>query len=196
MATAPQSEGKKTKSSSAAKRSSSAKSASGGAKSTSKTTSAGGKGDPATRLLMADHRAVEKLFSQFEKAKDEERKHQLAMRICMELTVHAQIEEEIFYPISRDFLDEDEMVNEAVVEHASAKDLIAQIEKMDASDQYFDAKVTVLKEMIEHHVEEEEKEFFPKVRKTDMDLKGAGERMKARKEELMGQMDGHPGSMH
>lgn len=147
----------------------------------------------AVALLKADHRAVEKLFSQFEKAKDDDRKKQIADQICMELRVHTQIEEEIFYPTSREFLEDDDIVDEAVVEHAAAKDLIAEIEAMQPGEDLFDAKVTVLQEQIEHHVEEEEKEFFPQVQKTDMDLKAIGQQMKARKEELMAQMDGGEG---
>ena len=175
MPTATQSENKKTK------RSSSAKSA-------SKRTSS--RSQDAVALLKADHREVEKLFSQFEKASADGRKQQIALKICMELKVHTQIEEEIFYPTSREFLEDDEIVNEAVVEHQAAKDLIAEIEAMDPSDEMFDAKVTVLQEMIEHHVQEEEKEYFPQVQKTEMDLKGIGEQLKARKQELMGKPDG------
>jgi hemerythrin superfamily protein len=139
--------------------------------------------------LMADHRAVEKLFKQFEEAGGASQKQKIAMQICRELKVHTQIEEEIFYPASREALDDDDMVNEAIVEHAAAKDLIAQIEGMDPNDEMFEAKVTVLQEQIEHHVEEEETELFPQCRKSDMDLKALGEQMKARKAELKG-MDG------
>ena len=145
----------------------------------------------AIALLKADHRAVEKLFSQYEKAKeDDAQKQAIAQQICMELTVHTQIEEEIFYPASREFVDEEDIVNEAYVEHASAKDLIAQIEGMEPSDEMYDAKVKVLQEMIEHHVEEEEQEYFPQTKKNGMDTKAIGEQLLARKEELMGQMDG------
>jgi hypothetical protein len=113
----------------------------------------------------------------------------------MELTVHTQIEEEIFYPTSREFLEDDEIVNEAIIEHAAAKDLIAEIEAGDPSDEMFDAKVKVLQEQIEHHVEEEEKEYFPQVQKTDMDLKTIGEQMKMRKQELMAEMGGEGRAM-
>jgi hypothetical protein len=146
----------------------------------------------AVALLKADHRAVEKLFSQFEKAKDEGRKEQIAQQICLELRVHTQIEEEIFYPVSREFLKEEDIVNEAIVEHQSARDLIDQIEQMDPSDEMYDAKVTVLQEMIEHHVEEEEKEYFPQVQKTEMDMKAIGEQLAERKEELMSEMGDAP----
>src|SRR6185503_9362191 len=145
--------------------------------------------DDAIDLLMADHREVEKMFGQFEKGGDG-RKDQLAQKICLALKVHTQVEEELFYPAARDALsDRDEaLLDEAVVEHASAKQLIGEIEAMDAGDDLFDARVKVLSEMIEHHVAEEEKEMFPKVRKTDLDLEALGARMKARKDELMSRM--------
>jgi len=164
-------------------------------RSTARKTSAGASpANDAVALLKADHRAVEKLFSQFEKA-TEARKAEIAQNICMELRVHTQIEEEIFYPTSREFLKDDDIVNEAIVEHQSAKDLIEQIEAMDASDEMFEAKVTVLKEMIEHHVEEEEKEYFPQVQKTEMDLKAIGEQLAERKGELIEEMGG-PAATH
>ncbi|SRR5260221_403004 len=148
------------------------------------------RGPDAVALLKADHRAVEKLFAQFEKAKDADRKKALADNICLELKVHMQVEEEIFYPTSREFLADEDIVDEAVVEHAAAKDLIAEIETMQPGEELYDAKVTVLQEQIEHHVEEEETEYFPKLKKTDMDMKGVGAQLNARKEELKGQMDG------
>ena len=147
------------------------------------------KGLDAVALLKADHRTVEKLFAQFEKAKDQDRKKALADRICLELRVHTQIEEEIFYPVSREFLKDDDIVDEAVVEHAAAKDLIGEIETMQPTEDLYDAKVTVLQEQIEHRVEEEETEYFPKLQKTDMDLTAIGAQLKARKDELMSQMN-------
>jgi iron-sulfur cluster repair protein YtfE (RIC family) len=166
-------------------------------RSTARKTSAGAsRANDAVALLKADHRAVEKLFGQFEKASDEDRKAQLARTICMELRVHTQIEEEIFYPTSREFLKDDAIVNEAIVEHQSAKDLIAQIEGMDPSDEMFDAKVDVLKEMIEHHVQEEEKEYFPQLQKSEMDLKAVGEQLAERKGELMEEMGGDSSATH
>jgi hemerythrin superfamily protein len=158
-------------------------------KSAGKAGSKASKGPDAITLLKADHREVEKLFGQFEKAKGEDRKKALAEKICMELRVHMQIEEEIFYPTSRDVLKDTDIVDEAVVEHAAARELIGEIEGMEPSDELYDAKVTVLQEQIEHHVEEEEDEYFPKVRKTDMDIKAIGARLQARKDELMAQMD-------
>jgi hemerythrin superfamily protein len=157
-----------------------------------KTGRASAQPDDGVSDLMADHRAVEKLFKQFEEAGEGE-KQKIALQICRELTIHAQLEEETIYPMSREFLDDEEIVNEAIVEHASAKELIAQIEGMQASDEMFDAKVKVLQEMIEHHVEEEETQYFPQLRRSDMDLKAMGEQMKARRAELMGGMDGSGG---
>lgn len=181
--------------SSTSKSSSSRKSAASKSKSTAKKTASSRQKD-AVQLLKADHREVEKLFGQFEKASGEARKKQLADRICMELMVHTQIEEEIFYPASREFLKDDEIVNEAIVEHQAAKDLIAEIRDMDPADQMFEAKVTVLQEQIEHHVEEEEKEYFPQCQKSDMDLKAIGEQLAERKKELQAQMKGDGLEMH
>jgi hemerythrin superfamily protein len=147
------------------------------------------RGPDAIALLKADHRAVEKLFSQFERARDQDRKKALADKICLELWVHMRIEEEIFYPTSREYLEDEDIVDEAVVEHAAAKGLMGEIEGMQPDEELYDAKVTVLQEQIEHHVEEEESEYFPKVKKTDMDLRAIGAQMQARKHELMAQMD-------
>jgi hemerythrin superfamily protein len=135
-------------------------------------------------LLKADHELVENLFDKFEKARTDEQKDSLAEQICTELTIHAQIEEEIFYPAVRDAIDEEDLMDEADVEHASAKELIAQIEDSQAGDEKFEAKVTVLGEYIRHHVKEEESEIFPKVKKADLDLKQLGSEMAARKAEL------------
>ena len=152
-----------------------------------------GKGPDAIALLKADHRAVEKLFGQFEKAKDDDRRKALADKICLELRLHMQIEEQIFYPVSREYLKNDDIVDEAVVEHAAARDMMDEIEAMQPGEDLYDAKMTVLEEQIEHHVEEEEEDYFPKVRKTDMDLKAVGTRMAALKEQLMAGMDAGQG---
>src|SRR5881628_792322 len=145
------------------------------------------KSQDAIALLKDDHRAVEKLFSDFEAVKGDGRKQTLARRICLELTVHTMIEEEIFYPACEGKVDED-LIKEAYVEHDAAKLLIAEIEAGDGqSDDFFDAKVQVLGEQIEHHVEEEEKELFPKARKAEIDLNALGERLAARKRELLKQ---------
>jgi hemerythrin superfamily protein len=138
----------------------------------------------AIALLKEDHRAVEKLFKEFEEAKGEGRKQKLARRICLELSIHTKIEEEIFYPACEGKIDED-LLKEAFVEHDAAKLLIAEIEAGNGqSDDFFDAKVKVLSEEIEHHVEEEEKELFPEVRKADIDLEALGEQLADRKSEL------------
>src|SRR5436190_2844341 len=110
----------------------------------------------AIALLKADHRQVEEWFAQFEKARDSERKQELATQICNALKVHTTIEEEIFYPAFLDATDEKDIHHEAEVEHNGAKKLIAEIEASSPDDDYFDAKVTVLSEMIKHHVKEEE----------------------------------------
>lgn len=138
----------------------------------------------AITLLKEDHRAVKKLFKEFEDAKGEGRKEKLARRICLELSIHAKIEEEIFYPACEGRVEED-LLKEAFVEHDAAKLLIAEIEAGSGqSDDFFDAKVKVLSEEIEHHVEEEEKELFPEVRKADLDLETLGEQLADRKAEL------------
>jgi hemerythrin superfamily protein len=172
------------------------KSAAGRSKSTAKKTSASAGKKDAIQLLKSDHREVERLFKEFEKASGEERKMQLCERICMELMIHTQIEEEIFYPTSREFLKDDEIVNESLVEHQAAKDLIEQIQGMHASDEMFEAKMTVLKEQVEHHVQEEEKEFFPQVQKSDMDLKAVGQQLMDRKTELQKEMESGSMEMH
>lgn len=171
----------------------SAKSAS--AKSASKSSAAGGRASAsldAVQLLTADHKEVKQLFKQYEKlveadAGDEE-KQMLAEQICTMLTVHAMIEEEIFYPAARESIEEQDLLDEAEVEHASAKDLIAQIQSMEPSEELYDAKVTVLGEYIDHHVKEEESEMFAKVKKSDLDLDAIGEEMSTRKEELMAEL--------
>ena len=147
-------------------------------------TPGGGKGPDAIASLKADHRAVAKLFCQFDKARDKDRKKALVTKICIELGVHMQIEEEIFYPASREFLDDPEIVDEAMLEHAVARDLMGELESMEPDEGLYEAKVTVLEEQIEHHVDEEETQYFPKVRKTEMNLKAVGALMEARKEEL------------
>ena len=143
------------------------------------------KNQDAIALLKDDHRAVEKLFKDFEAAKGEGRKETLARRICLELTIHTKIEEEIFYPACDGKIDED-MLKEAYVEHDAAKLLMAEIEAGNGqTDDFFDAKVQVLSEQIEHHVKEEETELFPQVRKADLDLDALGEQLAERKKELL-----------
>jgi hemerythrin superfamily protein len=141
----------------------------------------------AVALLKQDHRTVEELFDRFEDADDDELQA-IAERACQLLTVHAQIEEEILYPAAKEsFEDEEELdlVNEANVEHQSAKDLIAKIEGMTPDDEEYKATVKVLGEYIKHHVKEEEGELFPALKKTELDLKEMGARLGERKMELM-----------
>ena len=146
-------------------------------------------------LLDADHKAVKKMFKEYEtlmesKARSTgQKKMDLAQRICQELTVHAQVEEEIFYPQVRAAIKDTDLLAEAEVEHASAKDLIAQIQGMTEVDERFDAKVTVLGEYIDHHVKEERTEMFPKARAArKLDLIAIRDQLIARKEELMADM--------
>lgn len=138
-------------------------------------------------LLRDDHRKVEELFKEFEKASGDGRKERLAHQICLELSVHTAIEEEIFYPACEATVEED-LLKESYVEHDAAKLLIAEIEAgRGESDEFFDSKVKVLQEEIQHHVEEEEKPHsgvFAQARKGDLDLNALGDRMLARKEEL------------
>lgn len=143
------------------------------------------KAQDATALLRADHKHVSDLFGQFEKARSAKRKQDLVAEICIELTVHAQIEEEIFYPAVKRALKDKELVPEATVEHATMKSLIAQIEGEPADGEMYDAKVKVLSEYVKHHVKEEQNEMFPKVRNTSLDLRELGAQLAARKEELL-----------
>jgi len=143
----------------------------------------------AVALLKADHRAVEELFEKYEATRGSTNKAKLAQQICLELTIHATIEEEIFYPAVREAIKETDLLDEAEVEHASAKDLIAQIQDAEDIDEMFDAKVKVLGEYIDHHVKEERNEMFPKARAAKgLDLVTMRELMAARKEELMAEL--------
>jgi len=137
-------------------------------------------------LLKADHRQVEAWFSQFSKSRNLQKKLQLATNICDALTVHTTIEEEIFYPAFIEATGDKDTHHEAVVEHAGAKKLIAEIQAMSPDDDYYDAKLTVLSEMIKHHVKEEEQPggMFAEAKKSDMDLQALGEQILARKHDL------------
>ena len=150
------------------------------------------KKNDAVDLLDADHIAVKKLFTAYKKLSEgdasAEEKRELADQICQELTVHTQIEEEIFYPQVRAAINDDALLDEAEVEHSTAKDLIAQISGMDPEDDLYDARVTVLGEYIDHHVKEEHEDMFPQLRKTDLDTIDLGRRMKARKAQIQSQM--------
>jgi hemerythrin superfamily protein len=139
----------------------------------------------ATALLRADHKAVASLFEQYESARSPSKKKALVAQICMELTVHAQIEEEIFYPQVKAALQDKELIPEATVEHATLKDLIAQLEDGEPDDELYDAKVKVLSEYVAHHVKEEQNEIFPKVKASNLDLQAIGEQLLQRKEQLL-----------
>jgi hypothetical protein len=141
----------------------------------------------AIALLKADHRKVEELFAAFESAKGDGRKKTLAEQICLELTVHTKIEEDVFYPACEGAVEED-LLKEAYVEHDGAKVLIAEIEAGGPDDEYYDAKVKVLSEMIEHHVEEEEKRvegMFAQARKAGLDMDDLGQKMADEKKRLV-----------
>ncbi|KQW66993.1 hemerythrin [Phenylobacterium sp. Root77] len=149
-----------------------------------------GRRDPlAIRLLKADHREVETWFDEYEQLEEDSEKLELFNKIALALKVHTQIEEEIFYPEERGDVEED-MLDEAFVEHDGAKKLIAEIEAMSPGDEYYDAKVKVLGEYIKHHVKEEEQPggIFAQAKKGDEDLEAMGERLQVRKDELMAQL--------
>lgn len=138
-------------------------------------------------LLTADHRLVKSLFKEFESLKDAEDDNQKALlveTICNELKVHAQVEEEVFYPAVREAINAEDLMDEADVEHASAKQLIAMLEQSEPGGDHYDAMVTVLGEYVEHHVKEEEGEMFSKARKADVNAALLGEAMAARKVEI------------
>jgi hemerythrin superfamily protein len=169
----------KSKSKSKAKKSKAKKSTRGGTHSRT----------DAVTMLKADHRQVETWFEQFEKTRSDERKQELAANICKALTVHMQIEEQLFYPAFLEATDDKDMHHEAEIEHDGAKKLIEQIEASGPDDEYYDSKVKVLSEMIKHHVKEEEQPggMFAEARDSNMDLEELGRQMEARKAELMGE---------
>ena len=141
-------------------------------------------------VLEEDHREVEEWFDQYDELKDsdEDRKADLAEKICLALKVHAQIEEEIFYPRAREATKDDDLIDEAIVEHATVKNLIAEIEEMDVAEEFHDAKIRVLGEMVKRHIREEEDELFPELQSAKMDLDAVGKELAERKEELMAEM--------
>ncbi len=141
----------------------------------------------AIALLEADHRKVQKAFKDFEKLKESGSKRDksaIVRETCNDLKVHTTIEEEIFYPAVRRAIKDDNLMDEATVEHAGAKELVAQLESMRPGDDLYDAKFTVLGESVNHHIKEEETEMFPKVRKAKLDLEALGEQMGERKAQL------------
>jgi hemerythrin superfamily protein len=147
----------------------------------------GNKPQDAVALLKADHRQVEEWFAEFEKARSANVKRRLAASICQALTVHTEIEEEIFYPAFLQATKDKDMHHEAIVEHDGAKKLIAEIQESDPADDFYDAKVHVLSEMIKHHVKEEERSdgMFAEAKKSKMDLAALGQQLAERKAQLM-----------
>lgn len=139
----------------------------------------------AVSLLKADHRTVEGLFEEFEKAKDKRSQASIVKRICLELDAHTKVEEKILYPaIKEEIKDLKDLVNESFVEHAAVKRLVRELSSLPASDEFFKAKVTVMKEFVQHHVKEEESDLFPKIIESDLDLKVLGDRITKMKERL------------
>ena len=150
-----------------------------------------GNTEDAIAMLMTDHKKVKKLFADFDKLKEKgsnEDKSAIVEEICNELKVHTEIEEQIFYPAVRKAIDDADLMDEALVEHAGAKELIAQLEEASPEDDLYDAKVTVLGEQIDHHVKEEEGDMFPKAKKAKVDTEELGAAMLKRKTALMQKM--------
>ena len=145
-----------------------------------------GKGSNAIALLTEDHKKVQKLFDQFEHARDDRRQAYMVETALHELKIHTEIEEEIFYPAVRQAIEKDELLDEATVEHESAKHLIGELEGMHPGDELFDARFTVLGEYVKHHIREEQREIFPLAKRAKMDLNQLGEHMAQRKKELGG----------
>src|ERR1700722_11065718 len=147
--------------------------------------------EDAIAMRMADHKKVKKIFADFDKLKEEgsdEDKTAIVEQICNELKIHTELEEEIFYPAVRKAIDDSDLMDEALVEHAGAKDLIAQLEDASPDNDLYDAKVTVLGEQIDHHVKEEEGSMFPKAKKAKLDTEALGATMLKRKMALMEKM--------
>jgi hypothetical protein len=145
-------------------------------------------------LLEEDHREVEGYFDAYEDLEDEAEKEELATKICLALRVHTQIEEEIFYPAARKATEDDDLLDEAAVEHAGAKRLIEEIEAMEVGDDLYDAKVKVLGEQVRHHVKDEEAELFPEVKSAKMDIEEIGKKLSQRKTTLLAELSGEQGS--
>ena len=152
--------------------------------STSKTTEKSATKQDATAMLKADHKLVASLFSDYEVTNSVAKKKQLVEEICKELTIHAQIEEEIFYPAVQKALKDHELVPEAVVEHKTLKDLISEVKGVEPDGDMFDAKIKVLSEYVKHHVKEEEGEMFPEAKSSKLDMAELGALMAERKEQL------------
>lgn len=151
-------------------------------------TSVGSKGPDAIALLKADHKAVDSLFLEFKSARSVNRKNLLVEKICKELSVHAQVEEEIFYPAVKAALKDKKLIPEAIVEQETMAHLISQVKGIEPDGEDYDAKVMVLCEYVKHHVKEEHTEMFPKAKKTKLDMKDLGAKLQARKAELLASM--------
>lgn len=146
------------------------------------------KAKDAIAILKADHEAVSQFFSEYEKARSMSKKKALVADICTALSVHVQVEEEIFYPAVKTALKDKLLIPEATVEHATLKDLIAQLQDVEPDGEMYDAKVKVLSEYVQHHVKEEQNEMFPKAKSSSLDMAELGSRMAARKDELLAQV--------
>jgi hemerythrin superfamily protein len=143
----------------------------------------------ALELLEHDHRQVEEWFDEYDElAEDDDRKVEIAKKLCLALKVHAQIEEEIFYPRAREATKDKDLLDEAAVEHATVKNLIREIEAMEVGEDLYDAKIRVMGEMVKQHIKEEEEELFPEVESAKMNLDAAGKELAERKDELMSEM--------
>jgi len=142
--------------------------------------------EDAITMLKADHQKVTALFKDFEELSDRSKvsKKKIADQICQELWMHTEIEEQVFYPAVREAIKDEDLMDEALVEHAGVKAFISQIRELEPDDDLYDAKIKVLSEQVAHHVREEEDEMFPQVRKADLDLKLLGEQMADLKETL------------
>lgn len=155
------------------------------AKKSSSAQTPAGKAKDAIALLKADHKAVDALFANFAKTRSAAKKKTLVQQICNELSVHAQVEEEIFYPAVKAALKDKKLIPEAVVEQATMKDLIGQLQGAEPDGETYDAKVMVLCEYVKHHVKEEHAQMFPKAKATRLDMVALGNQLAARKLELM-----------
>lgn len=146
-------------------------------------------GPDAFELLEQDHRQVEEWLDEYDEiAGDDKRKGDLAEKICLALEVHSRLEEEVFYPQARKATNDNDLIDEAIVEHAAVKNLIAEIEEMEVGEDLYDAKVRVLGEMVKRHIREEEEELFPELDKSEMDRQALGRELATRKKELMAEL--------
>lgn len=147
------------------------------------------KGNDVLDLLIDDHRSIQQMFTDFTDLDDDDQKRELVSKTCIALTIHATIEEEIFYPAMREFLDEDDLLDDALVEHDIAKEMIAEIEDMSHYEALYDARFRVLGEYVNHHFLEEEEELFPRIREAKFDLVDIGRRLRERRDDLNAQYE-------